>query len=281
MEYVHMKRRGILPNLEKQREKAFEDIRKQHGAGAIMTLGQSDAVERPEVIGTGTTAIDSLTGIGGFPRGKIVEIYGIESSGKSTLAMQVVAQAQKSGYRAAYIDVENAVDPIYCAALGVDIENLDFSQPSSGEEALEITLRLIESKVYAVIVVDSVAALVPRAELDGEMGDPQMGLQARLMSQAMRKLNSAVANSGTCLIFINQVRQKIGIVFGNPETTTGGNALKFYSSLRISVHKSTVEKNSSGATGQEVKIRIEKNKMAPPLKEAKVLLRFGQGFVNE
>ena len=270
-----------MPNLEKSRDKAFEDIKKQHGAGAIMTLGQSEAVEKVEVISTGTSAIDSITGVGGFPRGKIVEIYGPESSGKSTLAMQVVAQAQKTGGRAAYIDVENAVDPVYSTALGVNIEELDFSQPSCGEEALEITLRLIESKVYAVIVVDSVAALVPRAELEGAMGDSVMGLQARLMSQAMRKLNAAVANSKTCLIFINQVRQKIGIVFGNPETTTGGLALKFYSSLRISVHKSTVEKTSAGATGQEVKIRIEKNKLAPPLKEAKVLLRFGHGFVNE
>lgn len=276
-----MKRREDLPNLEKARDKAFEDIKKQHGVGAIMTLGQSDAVEKVEVISTGTLVIDSLTGIGGFPRGKIIEIYGPESSGKSTLALQVVAQAQKNGDRAAYIDIENAVDPLYSAALGVDIENLDFSQPDYGEQALEIALRLVQSNAYAVIVVDSVAALVPLAEIEGSMGDPQMGLQARLMSQAMRKLNGAVANSGTCLIFINQTRQKIGMVFGNPETTAGGVALKFYSALRISVHKSTVEKNSSGAFGQEVKIKIEKNKMAPPLKEAKISLRFGQGFVND
>lgn len=276
-----MTKENQLEKLGKARDSAFADIKKQHGAGAIMTLGQSDAVEKVEVISTGTAAIDNLTGIGGFPRGKIVEIYGVESSGKTTLALQVVAQAQKMGGRAAYIDIENAVDPIYSAALGVDIESLDFSQPDYGEQALEITLRLILSKVYAVIVVDSVAALVPLAEIEGDMGQAQMGLQARLMSQAMRKLNAAVANSGTCLIFINQVRQKIGVVFGNPETTTGGVALKFYSSLRISVHKSTVEKNSGGAFGQEVRIKIEKNKMAPPLKEAKVLLRFGQGFVSK
>lgn len=259
---------------------AIKDIRKAYGAGSIRVLSDHAASEPIEVIGTGNDLINEITGIGGIPRGRITEIYGPEAGGKTTLCLQIIAAAQRSGGRAAFIDAEHALDPEYARTLGVDVDGLLMSQPDCGEDALEIVLTLVRSGAIMVIVVDSVAALVPRAELDGDMGDAQMGLQARLMSQAMRKLTAAVKTSGTSLIFINQTRDKIGVMFGNPETTTGGKALKFYSSLRIDVRRISQIKKSDVIIGQTTKVKIAKNKLSAPYRTTEVPLHYGLGFQN-
>ncbi|MBV9940383.1 MAG: recombinase RecA, partial [Acidobacteriaceae bacterium] len=243
-------------------------IEKQFGKGSILRLGAKEAIVPVSAISTGSISIDYALGVGGFPRGRICEIFGPESSGKTTIALQVVAEAQKQGGMAAFIDVEHALDPIYAKQLGVDTDNLLVSQPDFAEQALEITAALITSGSIDVLVVDSVAALVPKAELDGEMGDSHMGVQARLMSQAMRKLTGIVAKSNTCLIFINQIREKIGVMFGNPETTTGGRALKFYSSVRADIRRIAAIKDGEVVTGNRTKVKIVKNKVAPPFREA-------------
>src|SRR6204780_4952615 len=257
---------------DKERARALEltlgQIEKQFGKGSILRLGSKEAIVPVAIISTGSIAVDAALGLGGLPRGRVCEIYGPESSGKTTIALQVVAEAQKKGGMAAFIDVEHALDPIDARKLGVDVDNLLVSQPDYGEQALEITNALIASGSIDVLVVDSVAALVPKAELDGEMGDSHMGLQARLMSQALRKLTGIVSKSNTCLIFINQIREKIGVMFGNPETTTGGRALKFYSSVRADIRRIAAIKDGEVVTGNRTKIKIVKNKMAPPFREA-------------
>ena len=256
---------------------ALSNIRKQYGETAVMRLGSGEKLH-VETIPSSSLAIDSALGIGGFPRGRVCEIYGPESGGKTTLTLHVIAEAQKLGGQAAFIDAEHAFDPIYARAIGVDTENLLISQPDCGEQALEIAETLIKSGALDVVVIDSVAALVPRAELEGEMGQPQMGLQARLMSQALRKLTGVVSKSKTCLIFINQVRDKIGVMFGNPETTTGGRALKFYASVRIDIRKIQTDSDKKSNT---VRVKIVKNKTAAPFREAEVTLEFGTGIVGE